>query len=351
MPSIYDARTEDVIVDADRLRATCSKVYQTVGVSAADADTIADRQVWADLRSVFSHGTRLLPRYVQAYQAGEFNPRPTIKIARDAPSCAVIDADRSIGHVVARQAMLLAIDKARAVGVGVVTIRNTVHFGAASAYSILAAEQGMVGFTTSTGGPPNVVVFGGREPGVSNNPVAWAVPAGSEPPIVLDFGCGVAAHNHVNTLRMYGEQLPPGWMITKEGTPARTWDEAVHVMPFGGAKGSGISIITSALATLSGGIMPTSRAKAGPQDHFLMALDISHFCDRDEYLAEVARASQSIREVPPAPSFDRVYLPGEIEWLRSQRWREAGIPIHRDQVAELEQTAAAVGVKADVRRG
>jgi LDH2 family malate/lactate/ureidoglycolate dehydrogenase len=352
VPSIYDSRPEDVIVDADRLSETCSGIYQAIGVSAADADVIADRQIWADLRGVFSHGTRLLPRYVQAYQDGEYNLHPAIEVVRDGPSCAVLNADRSIGHVVARQAMLRAIEKARTVGVGVVTIRNGVHFGAASAYSILAAEQGMIGFTTSTGGPPNVVVFGGREPGVSNNPVAWAVPAGgTEPPIVLDFGCGVAAHNHVNTLRMYGEPLPTGWMITKEGAPARTWDEAVHVLPFGGAKGSGISIITSALAALSGGRMPTEKKTSGLQEHFLMALDVSHFCDRDEYVAEMARASQSIRRVPPAPGFDRVYLPGEIEWLRSQRWRETGIPIHRDQVAELERTAADVGVPADVRRG
>src|SRR5262249_22320979 len=133
--------------------------------------------------------TRLLPRYLQAYQAGEYNLHPTIEVVRDAPGCAVIDADRSIGHVVAWQAMYRARDRAGSAGVGFVTIRNSVHFGAASAYSILAAEQGMVGFATSTGGPPNVVVFGGREPGVSNNPVAYAVPAGEEPPIVLDFGC------------------------------------------------------------------------------------------------------------------------------------------------------------------
>ncbi|HUX88436.1 MAG TPA: Ldh family oxidoreductase [Chloroflexota bacterium] len=350
MPSIYDARPEDILVDAGKLHMTCSSVYQAVGVSAADADVIADRQVWADLRSVFSHGTRLLPRYVQAFQSGEYNAQPTIVVVRDGPSCATLNADRGIGHVVARRAMAMAIEKARLVGVGVVTIGNSVHFGAASAYSILAAEEGMIGFTTSTGGPPNVVVFGGREPGLSNNPVAWAVPAGPEPPIVLDFGCGVAAHNHVNTLKMYGEPLPAGWMLTKEGTPARTWDEAVHVLPFGGAKGSGISIITSALAALSGGHMPTEKKTPGLQEHFLMALDVGHFCDRDEYLAEIARASQSIRQIPPAPGFDRVYLPGEIEWLRSQRWRETGIPIHRDQVTELERTAINLGHPADVRK-
>ncbi len=350
MPSIYEPRPEDVLVDADQLRSTCSRLYQSVGVAPADADVIADRQVWADLRSVFSHGTRLLPRYLESFQKGSFNPRPTIETRRDSPSCAVLDAGGSIGHVVAERAMRLAIAKARAVGVGVVTIQNTYHFGAASAYSILAAEENMVGFTTSTGGPPNTIVFGGREPGISNNPVAWAVPAGAEPPIVLDFGCGVAAHNHINTLKMYGEPLPPGWMLTKEGMPARGWDEAVYVMPFGGAKGSGISIITSALAALSGGHMPTEKTTPGHQEHFLMALDVSHFVDRDAYLAEIAQASRSIRQVPPAPGFDRVYLPGEIEWLRSQRWQETGIPIHRDQVAELESTAAAAGVPCNVRK-
>jgi LDH2 family malate/lactate/ureidoglycolate dehydrogenase len=351
MPSIYDARAEDVLVDADRLRATCTEIYRAIGVAAADAGVIADRQVWADLRGVFSHGTRLLPRYVQAYRDGAYNPQPAVAVVRDGPGAAVWDADHAIGHVVAQRAMLAAIEKARAVGVGVVTIRNSVHFGAASAYSILAAEQGMVGFTTSTGGPPNVVVFGGREPGVSNNPVAWAVPAGAEPPLVLDFGCGVAAHNHVQTLRMYGEPLPPDWMITREGAAARTWEEAAYVLPFGGAKGSGLSIITSALAALSGGQMPTAKTTPGAQEHFLMALDVGHFGERDAYTAEIARACQAIRRVPPAPGFDRVYLPGEIEWLRSERWRETGIPIHRDQVADLERTAAALGVRADVRPG
>ena len=350
MPTIYDARLEDVLVDAGRLRAACGAIYRAIGVDGAGADVIADRQVWADLRGVFSHGTRLLPRYIQSYHSGAFNPRPAVAVVRDGPGTAVWDADRSIGHVVARAAMLAAIDKARTVGVGVVAIRNSVHFGAASAYSILAAERGLIGFTTSTGGPPNVVVFGGREPGVSNNPVAWAVPAGEEPPLVLDFGCGVAAHNHVNTLRMYGEPLPPGWMITEEGTPARAWEEAAHVLPFGGAKGSGLSIITSALAALSGGHMPTAKRTPGVQEHVLMALDVAAFGARDAYEDEIARACRTIRQVPPAPGFDRVYLPGEIEWLRSRRWAETGIPIHRDQVAELERAAAALGVQADVRQ-
>jgi LDH2 family malate/lactate/ureidoglycolate dehydrogenase len=97
--------------------------------------------------------------------------------------------------------------------------------------------------------------------------------------------------------------------------------------------------------------MPTAKTTPGAQEHFVMALDVEAFGDRDAYTAEIARACQAIRRVPPAPGFDRVYLPGEIEWLRSRRWGETGIPIHRDQVADLERVAVALGVRADVRRG
>lgn len=344
MGTIFDSQPEDVIVGADRLRSHCARMYQSVGLSAEDAAVVADRQVWADLRAVYSHGTRLLPRYIESFQQNQFNPRPNIAITREGPAFAVIDGDGSIGHVSARRAMEVAIEKARRCGIGVVTVANTYHFGAASAYSILAAEQGMIGFTTSSGGPPNVLPFGGREPGISNNPLSWAIPAGSEPPIVLDMGCGVAAHNHVGTLKLYGQPLPEGWMLTKDGRPAKTWDEAIYMLPAAGPKGMGLALTTSALSTLCGGLMPTSKKTAGSQEQFLLAIDIGQFTDRDEYVAEIGRAAVAIRAIPPAVGFDRVYLPGEIEWLRSQRWSETGIPLHRDHVDALEKTAASVGI-------
>ena len=344
MASIYDPQPEDVLVDADRLRSLCKRLYQQVGLSLEDATAVADIQVWTDLRGVCSHGTRLLPGYVRALQEGRYNPGANVAVLREGRAYLVLDGDHGIGHPVARKGMELAIEKARQNGVGVVGIANSAHFGAASAYSTIAAEQGMIGFITSNSGGPALVPYGGREPATANNPLSWAVPADPEPPVVLDMACAVAAGNRVKTLQLYGRPLPDGWMVTKDGRPARDWSEAAYMLPAAGPKGYGTALVMSALGLLSGGLMPLRKTGAFAQEQFLMALDINAFGDRAQFLAEMARCVRDIRAIPPAEGFDRVYLPGEIEWLRSQRWRQTGIPLHRDHVAVLEHTAAGLGV-------
>ena len=81
-----------------------AEAFQRVGTSAEDAAFLADLLVATDLRGVFSHGTRQLPRYTQMILDGRVNPRPITKVVDDSPATAIIDGDGGMGHFAAHRA-------------------------------------------------------------------------------------------------------------------------------------------------------------------------------------------------------------------------------------------------------
>ena len=151
---------QDSIVNADDLQHVCSQLYQTVGVAQEYAETIAQMQVLMDLRGVHSHATRGVPGYVRAMMGGGTNPNPQIKTLEDNPASALLDGDRGFGHLVGIHGMNMAIEKAKVAAIGVVVVRNSNHFGAASSHAIRALEHDMIGFATTNGTGANVAVFG-----------------------------------------------------------------------------------------------------------------------------------------------------------------------------------------------
>ena len=80
------------------------------------------------------------------------NPQPNWRIERETRGTAVINADKGLGVVLGRRAMDIAIEKARDVGFGVVTMNNGAHLGAVGHFSMLAAQQDMVGMCRDIGG-------------------------------------------------------------------------------------------------------------------------------------------------------------------------------------------------------
>jgi L-2-hydroxycarboxylate dehydrogenase (NAD+) len=339
---------DEILIQPGPFRAFVSRCFQKTGVSPTDADAVADVLVRTDLRGIFSHGTRLAPNYMQHLLDGHMNPSPKVRVDRETPAMALVDADRGIGHLAALDGMRRAIEKASQVGVGMVNVRRSHHFGAASIYAMMALDRGMIGFATTNTGGPSVAPYGGRVGALANHPLAWAFPTRGPFPIVVDMAVGVAAWQRVETMRIYGQKLPPGWCLDKDGNetddPAKAWT----MFPAGGTRGYGIALVSGLLTgALSGGQFASRRHRYDPSndsEHSFTAISIDHFVPREQFLDEVQEAIAACQRTPPLSDFDRVRLPGELEWEKEQKWSASGIPLHRDHLNKL----AAIAQKLDV---
>src|SRR5262247_4211315 len=210
---------DQVRVSEAALRRTITEIFQKLGVSAEDAAEGADVLTMTDLRGVETHGvSNMLRAYVRDYKAGKLDPRPGWRIARESPGTAVIDAERRLGIMVGPKAMRLAVEKARRVGVGVVTVFNSGHFGAIGHYAMQAAQHDMIG-VCFTGASVSVVPTFASKPLLGTNPIALAAPARHEAPMLFDAATSAIAGNKIRLAMRIGSPLLAGWVTDRDGSP------------------------------------------------------------------------------------------------------------------------------------
>ena len=161
-------------------------------------------------------------------------------------------------------------------------VRRGQHYGAASVYALMAVEAGMIGFTTTSTGPATVAAYGSRRPATANNAIAWGIPTRSGAPFVLDMACAISSWGKVESLKLYGRELPPGWALDAAGNPTQDPKAAKTLLPFAGARGYGMAFLSSVLAgALVGGRMPlhkTMNVASDGSEHFFYAIDIQAIC-------------------------------------------------------------------------
>src|SRR5258706_3271899 len=210
---------DQVLVPEAGLRRTTTQIFEKLGVTPEDAADAADVLAMTASRGVETHGvSNMLRVYVRDYRAGKLDPRPGWRITRESPGTAVIDAERRLGIMVGPKAMRLAMDKARQVGVGVVTVFNSGHFGAIGHYAMQAALQDMVG-VCFTGAGLSVVPTFAAKPLLGTNPIALAAPARHEAPMLFDAATSAIAGNQIRLAIRVGSPLLLGWGTDKEGIP------------------------------------------------------------------------------------------------------------------------------------
>jgi ureidoglycolate dehydrogenase (NAD+) len=335
--------SQEVIIPAAPLKQLMVDMLMQKGMTAEDADIGASRLLEADLRGIHSHGSRAIDRYLKAMDDGLIDPRAEFCIQRETAAMAVVDGRMGMGHVTSTRAMLLAIEKAAAFGTGTVAVKRSQHYGAASVYTLLAVDAGMIGYSTTNTAWATVAALGSREAAIANNAFSWSVPTRTGPPFVLDTACAVSSWGKVQSLGMYGRRIPDDWALDAAGHPTTDPTEAKTLLPAAGARGYGLAFMSSVLAgPLVGGRMPLHKSRQVEKDgseHFFYAIDFRHFVEPDEFYAEVESTMADIRKLTPADGFDKVRLPGELEWERQQRWQAEGIPMHRDHVKKLEGLA------------
>ena len=334
---------DQVLVTEAALRRTVTQIFERLGVSAEDAADAADALTMTDLRGVETHGvSNMLRRYVTDYRAGKLEPKPGWRLVRESPATAVIDAERRLGIVVGPKAMRLAVDKARAVGVGVVTVYNSGHFGAIGHFAMQAAQQDMIG-VCFTGASVGVVPTFAAKPMLGTNPIAIAAPARREAPMLFDAATSAIAGNKIRLAIRLGSPLLPGWVSDKDGTPI-TEEKPVfdrdeyYQLPLGGTreqgshKGYGLALMAEVLSTVLAGALPMMLQPGnGSKNHFA-AYDIAAFTDVDQFKDTMDRTLEALRTAQPAPGQERVLYPGLSEFEEMQKRRAHGIPLHKEVV-------------------
>jgi LDH2 family malate/lactate/ureidoglycolate dehydrogenase len=337
-----------VRVSADDLRVWTKAIFESVGLPEADAALVTDALVSADLRGVDSHGVTRVPIYVKRLRLGLIEPRPSIRLAGDHGAVAVLDGGNGMGQVVASRAIEEAIRRASQHGVGLVGVRNSNHFGMAAYFAMQTLEHDMVGVALSNA-PATMAPLGGARPYLGTNPLAIAVPAGDEPPIVLDMAMSTVARGKIILAAQEGVPIPEGWAVDSDGEPTTDPGKALEGMvePMGGAKGYGLATMVEVLAGVLVGAAFGPHIGAlydnltSPQrlGHLLAAIDVQRFDAADRFKERMDRLIQEIRAVPRARHVERIYLPGEIEWLTEQRRRQEGIELHQQTIRALEAVA------------
>jgi ureidoglycolate dehydrogenase (NAD+) len=325
------------------LLSFCTNVFVKVGVSEENAKVIADSLVKAELLGFHSHGVVRLSHYVKRIKIGSINPKPKIRTIKESGNVAIIDGDAGMGHIVAHFAMNQAIRLAGS-GFGVAGVRNSSHFGIAGYFALQAAEKNMIGIAL-THTDVAVIPFGGKKPAVGTNPIAVAVPTNRKFPIVLDMATSAVALGKIIVAGKKGEKIPMGWAVDENGNPTDEPDKVKYLMPMAGPKGYALSLIIDILCgPLTGALfgmklpkMYGDYNKTRQLGHFLAALNIQNFVPVDEFKKNIDTMIDDIHNIPPAKGFEKVLLPGEIEYLNSLKHKKEGIPLPEGTLKDLEQ--------------
>lgn len=343
-----------LVVDHAELTERVAALFVHVGAPGPHATEIAEVLVESDLCGLESHGVNFAPRYLRGIAGGHLNPAPRLDVVGSRGAVATIDGDNGLGFVSARKAMRLAVERASAHGIGAVAVRNSNHFGSAGFYVKQAVAAGMIGHAT-TDGAPHTVTWGGREPVVCNDPIAWGFPTATEPAIIVDTAL-TGVKEKIRLAAERGDPIPADWAVGPDGTP--TTDPAValegSLLPIAGHKGSALILANELLSgALPGALFSfeVSPAIARGSDHhdrwscghFLMALDISAFGDRDRFLARADELATAVRTAERAAGVERIYTPGELEWESARRRRAEGLPMARPRLAALDAVATEIG--------
>ncbi len=324
------------------------------GLGETDATIVAEALVLADLRGVDTHGIARLPIYLGRLRDGRVKTAPEMTLDKPTPVAASLDGDNGLGFLVGRRAMQEAISMAGEFGIGMVSARNSNHFGMAATYVLQAVEAGYIAlvFTNASRAMPP---WGGREPLLGTSPFAAGAPSGNEVPFILDMSPSVAARGKIRRAERQGQAIPEGWALDAQGRPTTDPSEAMKgvVLPIGGPKGSGLAMLMDILggvfsgAGFAGGVRDQYK-ETEPQNvgHLFMAIRPGLFMSEADFRARMDVLVRTVHGAPTAEGFDVVLMPGEIEARLEADRRNTGIPYSERELELLRAAATEYGVAA-----
>lgn len=348
------ASGEFVRVDGAALRAQMAGLFVALRVSEEHAAIASDILVASDLRGVDTHGVLTGLRYLDQIEAGLIDPTVTPHVVRESAGSAVVSNAGGLGVVGAHFAMRIAIEKARANGIGHVGVVEGRHIGMVGYYPMMAAAQDMIGLAV-TNANRSVRPARGAGPRFGTNPIAFAAPAGEERPFVLDMATSTVAAGKVRRAHALGLPIPRGWAVDANGQPLETppggRDTSWALTPIGESadgegvnyKGYGLAVMVDILAGVLAGGGSSADLDYGSNMSWFMAVDIGQMRPVEAFKADMDRLIRYFAGTRPSDPARPVILAGDPEADAFEHRSKAGLPLHRDTLATLRSRARTLG--------
>jgi ureidoglycolate dehydrogenase (NAD+) len=335
-----------LLIPESKLSVFVVDLLCAVGVPKEDAAIVADCLLTANLSGVDSHGVVRLAHYMRRLENGTIKPRPQLSFTQTAPAMGMLDGGDGLGHVVAYHATTHAMTLAAEAGTGLVAIGNSSHFGMAGFYVLRMIESGFAGMSM-TATDRMLVPFGARKAFFGTNPICFGFPTDGIP-VVLDMATTAVAYGKVALAAVEGQAIPDTWALDANGNPTTDPRAVAGLHPAAGPKGSGLAMVIDIFCSLLAGMAwgPHINRMYAELDtprhlgHFIMAIDVNRFLPVARFKETLGAMVHELTALEPAPGFDQVYYPGQIEGLQRAHRRATGIPIEpglADELAALGQ--------------
>ena len=339
--------SDKIVVYPKELKNFIKEVLCKIGLSYEDSEIIADSLVLANLRGIDSHGVVRLPSYVERVLKGLIKVNAKMRIVNDNGPIVVLDADNGFGQLAALKATEIAIERAKRYGIAIIGVKNANHFGMAAYYGLKIAKNNMIGIVLSNA-PPAIAPWGGRKPLIGTNPICIAIPYGEKDPIIADMAMSIVARGKIRLAALKGEKIPEGWALDENGVPTTDPIKAIKgsLLPIGGPKGYCLAFMIDVLCGILTGSafgwkLRTLNDMSGPcgTAFLIIAIDINKFRPYEEFLKDLNEYVKAIKNSPKRPNIKEIFLPGEIEIIKTKFRAEHGIPLDKGTINKLRNLA------------
>jgi hydroxycarboxylate dehydrogenase B len=339
--------------NADRLMQISKAVFEACGAPASDAAIVAEHLVNSNLCGVDSHGVIRVPQYVQEIREGSIVVGAPLEIRQETETTAIVDGGWNFGMVVAHRAMEIAIEKARRYRTACVVTQRCGHAGRLGSYCEFAAEKGFFSFGVCNSPIHGhfVLPFGGREPRLATNPIAFGFPSSFGHPLIADFSTAATPEGKLRVYRDQGKPLPPDWILDHQGRPSTNANDFYGpprgaILPFGGSAGYR-SYALSLLVEILGGTLAGLRiTKDQPGNGVsFIVVDVSAFMPREQFDDAMNELRDYMKSSAPAEGVREVMIPGEPEWRTRQERQKSGIELPDATWKEILRAAESLGVR------
>lgn len=347
----------------EKTRNFCIKVFQGYGFTEDESIQITDVLLDADLCGIESHGIQRLIRYHLEVTEGMAKPNAKPEIVKETPLSATIEGNDAMGQTLSVNAMKMAIEKAKLHGIGMVTVRNSNHYGIAGYYTRMAAEEGLIGICMTNTEAIMVPTFG-REAMLGTNPIAFSMPA-DPVPFTFDAATTVVPRGKLEVYAKRDGVIRDGWALDENGHPStdasRVLGNIIHksgggILPLGGAgeetsgyKGYGFGMLCEICTGILSGGLTSNHVNRTPGRtnicHFFMAVDYSMFGEKEDLEAGLSKYLEELRQSPKAEGAERIYTHGEKEFENRKKVLAEGISVNEKTYAEMQMIAAYTGAE------
>jgi LDH2 family malate/lactate/ureidoglycolate dehydrogenase len=352
--AIYPTGEGDRRVDQEQLQIIVMQIFMGCGMSTEDAALLADSLVHADLRGIHSHGVLRVPDYVEKLTELGVDPRGRPQVVSKRGGAIVVNSGNSMGVVGGTFAMQQAMETALDTGIAYAAVRGSNHCGALDWYTMMAANEDMVGIA-GTNALPTMAPWGGKDKIVGINPLSIALPAESGRDFVLDFAFGATAHGKIRVYHQKNQAIPEGWAFDPSGHPTTNAEEALQglIQPIGGHKGIGLGMAVGMLSSLLSGAAyglesgnMEEGAKPGVDGHFFIAINVSAFVQIDAFKQRVDSIIAGVHQSARREGTNALLVPGEMEFETAKHYAAEGIVLSLETITGIVKAAGRLGVDA-----